>query len=201
MYSAIAHHYLGVDETTGLYSFEDINGNGLDVTDRIFVTKPLTSHFFGGLNNSIKLKNIHLDFFFQFVGKTLRGPITQFAAAGILANQPQHQLDRWQEIGDNKNFQKFSRNTGTGSAAQRISTYLINSDRLVDASFIRLKNISLSWDAPTSWLQKIKLTNVRLYLQGQNVFTISNYMGDPEVGIVRTLPTLRTVTMGLQLTL
>lgn len=201
MYSAIAYHYLGVDETTGLYSFEDINGNGLDVTDRIFVTKPLTSHFFGGLNNSIKLKNIQLDFFFQFVDKTLRDPITQFAAAGILANQPQHQLDRWQEIGDNKNFQKFSRNTGTGSAAQRISTYLINSDRLVDASFIRLKNISLSWDAPTSWLQKIKLTNVRLYLQGQNVFTISNYMGDPEVGIVRTLPTLRTVTMGLQLTL
>ena len=48
---------------------------------------------------------------------------------------------------------------------------------ITDASFIRLKNVSLSWQVPEVLLRKLHFQNVRLYVQGQNLFTITKYKG------------------------
>ena len=61
-----------------------------------------------------------------------------------------------------------------------------------------MKNINLSYQLPKSWLNKVGLQQFSIYVQGQNLFTITGYKGfDPESQGVAT-PPLRTITTGLQ---
>ncbi len=78
-----------------------------------------------------------------------------------------------------------------------------------DASFIRLKNLALSYEVPQPKLQKVGLRRVRVYLSAQNLFTISDYKGyDPQTksgslqapGVDRgSFPIARTYTIGINL--
>ena len=71
----------------------------------------------------------------------------------------------------------------------------------VDASFIKFKNISISWQLPDSWDKAIHFKNLRVFTNMQNVFTITNYKGlDPETR-GNGLPPLQVITFGLQATL
>jgi len=71
-----------------------------------------------------------------------------------------------------------------------------------DASYIRLKNMSLSWQLPDPWKKKLRLQNARIYVQGQNLLTMTRFQGlDPENKSPSRLPPLRVVTMGVQTTL
>ena len=64
----------------------------------------------------------------------------------------------------------------------------------MDASFIRLNNVSLSYNLAGNALKKLHMANARVYLQAQNLFVISNYDGyDPESGPVAVPPLLRVV--------
>jgi hypothetical protein len=93
----------------------------------------------------------------------------------------------------NSNFDLFSSYTNVASISDGVWT---------DASYIRLKNLSLSWQLPQAALRKLHLTNLRLYTQGQNLLTITNYKGlDPENLSTTSLPMLRMVTVGIQATL
>lgn len=90
------------------------------------------------------------------------------------------------------------------------STNFINSSRYVyDASYVKLKNLSLSWRVPAALLSKISMRNLELYVSGQNLFTITSYPGyDPEVtnatnavtqGLeMGVIPNPRTYTIGLR---
>jgi hypothetical protein len=79
--------------------------------------------------------------------------------------------------------------------------YAASDQALVDASFIRLKNASISYTLPSAWLSRARIQNARVYVQGQNLWTITPYEGfDPESQGVAT-PPLRTITAGLQFTL
>jgi hypothetical protein len=76
-----------------------------------------------------------------------------------------------------------------------------NSDKgYTDASFLRIKNISLSYSLPDKWVEKWHMKKLRIYAQGQNLFTITKYKGfDPETQDLTLLPPLRTITAGLQI--
>ena len=67
-----------------------------------------------------------------------------------------------------------------------------------DGSFFRLKTLTLGYSLPESLRSKLKLQNARIYLQGQNLFTITRYKGaDPEgLGYPYALP--RQFTVGIQ---
>jgi hypothetical protein len=68
-------------------------------------------------------------------------------------------------------------------------------------SYVRLKNLSLSWQLPKGWLQKAHIQNVRIYFNGQNLTTFTKYKGlDPETRGFN-LPPLRTLTAGVKLDL
>ena len=55
-----------------------------------------------------------------------------------------------------------------------------------DGSYIRVQNVSLAYTLPRQWLKSIYLTNVKIYCNIQNLFTITKYDGfDPEVGSMR----------------
>jgi TonB-linked SusC/RagA family outer membrane protein len=188
LYTPKGLQYVGIDSKTGVYTFKDLDGNGsdLDQADQVATSQSLTSHAFGGLLNSFSYKNLQLEVFLQFADKTARLP--DFTIPGMMGNQPVAVMDRWSKEGDVKPFQKFSQSYIPNGASIRYSGLTAASDRFADASFIRLKNVSLSWKASP---------HLRLYLQAQNLFSITDYIPDPEISSVFSLPALRTVTAGI----
>jgi hypothetical protein len=114
------------------------------------------------------------------------------------ANQPVYVLDRWQKEGDKARFQRYNQDYSTISS----SNNAVMSDlQFGDASFIRLKNIALSYTLPAGWIKRLALQQARVYFQGQNMLTITNYKGyDPENRNYLVLPPLKVFTLGCQFT-
>lgn len=191
------YHFTGVDPVSGVYQFEDMNGDGsITSADRLRAMN-LSTQYYGGVNNSIHYKNFQLDILFQYVkqtGNNYQGLL--FAQPGMRNQQPSAVIrDHWRQPGDQSTIQKFSNSSSVVSTAQ--SRYRDSDEVVEDASFIRLKNINLSYVLPASVFKGLKC---RLYAQAQNLVTFTNYYGlDPESMSV-SLPTLRTITAGLQLT-
>lgn len=76
---------------------------------------------------------------------------------------------------------------------------------LQDASFLRVKNIQLSYNLPSRWVEKINMKRLMLYVNGENLFTFTGYEGiDPEItrlGSTQTLyPTMKQISFGLNVT-
>ncbi|MCK9305272.1 MAG: TonB-dependent receptor, partial [Bacteroidales bacterium] len=117
----------------------------------------------------------------------------------IIQNQPAIVLNRWKNPGDITDIQRYSKDSGDPwKAYMRMQ----DSDRvLTDASYIRLKNLSLTYTFSEENVRKLHLQGLSLYIQGQNLLTITNYQGlDPETGKT-TLPPLRLITGGIRITL
>ena len=114
-------------------------------------------------------------------------------------NQPTLVLNRWQQHPDNAAVQKLT--TGLNqSINDAIGRFMQSDGTIADASFCRVRNIELSWRLPAQWLKNISLKNGRVYLQAQNLFTITSYKGtDPETRNLLTLPPLRTIAAGIEL--
>ncbi|HEX4850336.1 MAG TPA: SusC/RagA family TonB-linked outer membrane protein, partial [Puia sp.] len=200
----VAFHSTGVDSATGVYQFEDVTHGGSTLnpsnpTD-LRAYKEITQNYFGGLDNNFSYKGFQLDIFFQFVKQTGNLYLYNTMPGYKAMNQPTLVLTRWQNPGDNTVIQKFSQRIG-GPAwnGYRNST---QSDMMIgDASFVRLKNVSISYQLSPVWLQRAHIQNCRIYMQGQNLLTITSYKGlDPEVQTRYNLPLLRVVIAGIQLT-
>ncbi len=188
---------LGVNPNTGIYEFEDVNGDGVITTldDRQSI-EDLSPNFFGGIGNTFSYKNFTLDLFFQFKKQKAFNSFTTQTSPGSRRNGSVNLLDRWQEIGDEVSITKATASLDFTNAAsrenQRFSTAAVS-----DASFIRLRNISLSYNIPTNYAHGL---NINMYVQGQNLLTITNFDGpDPEQSSLLILPPLRQITLGLQI--
>jgi len=192
------YHYIGLDPQTGVYQFEDVNGDGMitSADDRKTI-KDLNPQFYGGLQNQLHYGPVQLDFLFQFVKQENFNPTFMFGMPGTMTNQPVAVVDHWQQSGDSAPYQVYS--SGINSTIQRANTRHAQSDAgISDASYIRLKNISLSYDLPERWTKKMKC---RLSLQGQNMLTLTKYKGaDPEFKTAGFLPPLHIYTTSLQMT-
>ncbi len=191
------YRFLGVDAQTGLYQFEDVNGDGvINSDDRTFVAD-LTPQFYGGLQNQVRYKNWNLDFLFQFVKQQQYNTGT-LGIPGTMGNQSAAVAYRWQQAGDLASFQKYT--SGSNAAVAQGYVNYINSDGVItDGSFIRLKNVSLSYAFPAKWVGDVGCT---LVLEGQNLITLTRYKGaDPEFTGINSLPPLRIFTAGVRLTL
>lgn len=200
------YHFLGVDPVTGLYQVADSHGSPTSspdyLTDRNILLSTLPK-FYGGFQNRFTYKGFELDFLFQFVKQIGQNshfnsglfPPGSFASGN--SNQPVSVVNRWQEPGDIAPIMKYSSDLFAlldlvGMAAGSDAGYS-------DASYIRLKNLSLSWQMPLKWQQKAHLQSCRIYIQGQNLLTITKYRGmDPENQSLSYLPPLRVLTIGMQ---
>jgi len=187
------YHYTGIDPQTGIYTFEDVNGDGLltAVEDKKTISD-LTPDYFGGLQNSIKYKKWQLDFLLQFAKQKNYNGSSYFGLPGAEGNQPASALNSWRQSGDNADFQVYT--TGTNSSASAAYYRYFESDGAIsDASYIRLKNISLSYDIP------LKDFKCRIFFEGQNLLTFTHYDGaDPEFTSLGYLPPLKVFSAGLQ---
>lgn len=190
------YHFLGLNPETGIFQFEDINGDGaITFADRIYSVE-LAQKYYGGITNSFSYKGLEVTVFLQFVQQE-RDRYTAFNMPGALKlNQPLNVLDaRWISPGDITTAQLFTRVNSAASTAY--SQYRSSDGVIEDASFIRLKNVSISYQFPERLLGPIK---GRLYIQGQNLLTFSKYDGlDPETGS-SFLPPLTSFAAGMQLT-
>jgi TonB-linked SusC/RagA family outer membrane protein len=202
--SYYAYHSTGVNSSNGQYQFYSAQNKG-DTTapsypQDLVLSKPITQQYYGGLLNSFTYKGLKLDIFLQFVkqmGRNYYGSGGFQLPGTFNYNQPTTVMSRWQKPGDVTNIGEFSAYRHADPHGVLGASDFIFSD----ASFIRLKNISLSYELPAQWKKKAFLQNARVYLQAQNLFTITKYPGlDPETQGLN-LPPLRMITGGIQLTL
>jgi hypothetical protein len=185
------YHLNSVDPATGkaIYATEP----GSASTSPYFYTTngKQTPDFFGGFGNSFVYKNWQLDAFGQFVKQMGRGDLT--STPGNYRNNYQYVLSRWQNPGDITNIPKASRTSD--------SRFSGSSGDFFDASYFRLKNVSLSYNLPTKWLSHIGVERLRVYAQGQNLYTWwhkNNPFLDPES--LKSIPPVRSLVFGTQFT-
>lgn len=195
----------GVDPATGVFRFTDQNKDGMLNSQDYVVLGNTDPVFYGGFLNSLQYRNFQLDLFFEFRKQTGSNYLASVYIAyaqtpGTMANQPTAVLDRWQVPGNRSDIQQFTATPGTD--AFNALNYLYSSGGVYsDASFIRLKNISLSYSIPENWLKKHSMTGAMVYLRAENLLTITGYKGaDPETQNLYSLPPLRTITAGIQFT-
>jgi TonB-linked SusC/RagA family outer membrane protein len=190
--------FAGVNLETGVNEYHTVDGKTVTapVGQDLYVPVDWSPRFYGGFQNSLNYKNLKLDFLFQFVKQDAQNLATGFGyVLGAINNQPVEVLDRWQKPGDQTTIRKFSNS---------LPDFYVNSSTLTsrDASYIRLKNVSLSYDFPAPWTKAVRLDRCRVFAQGQNLLTFTNYIGlDPETPANGTIPPLRVITFGLQVTL
>ncbi|MEP6930770.1 MAG: SusC/RagA family TonB-linked outer membrane protein, partial [Flavobacterium sp.] len=191
----LLYNYKGVDPQTGIYTFEDLNKDGvITFPDDRQISANLNPKYYGGIQNRLSYKGITLDFLFQFVNQKNR--TYPMGPAGMMSNQQQRMTQSWVNPGDTAPYQINT--TGYNNDAMT-ADYMYNQSTatITDASFIRLKNIALSYDLPLH----LNDTNCRLMIQGQNLLTFTKYKdGDPEFISSGFLPPLKVITAGIQLT-
>ncbi|WP_374173172.1 SusC/RagA family TonB-linked outer membrane protein [Flavobacterium tructae] len=191
----LRYHYTGLDPITGIYQFEDQNNDGkISSPDDRQTVVNLNPDYFGGFQNQLRYKNWKLDFLFQFVKQ--RNLSFDNGLAGYMSNQPERMINSWQQTGDFGPYQIYSAGYNLGAVMAQ-SRYGMSDATIVDASYIRLKTLAVTYDAPLN-LKEIKCV---VSLQGQNLLTFSPYKdGDPEFSMAGYLPPLKIITAGIQLT-
>lgn len=210
--------FIGVDPQTGLGQYRDVDGDGsLYEPEDYVIMGDLLPKFFGGFNNDLNYKNVSLSFFFQFIKQD--GPMINYgpyaSPYGARVNQDISALDRWQKPGDITSIPKATTSSTSEAYTNFRDYYRYSSAVWDDASFIRLKNVSISYDL-SQWVRPYKIQSLRVFAQGQNLLTFTSYRGlDPEIqgfdrsvvsqvnpfGTVRapSMPAMRTYTFGIQI--
>lgn len=178
-----APKYAGVDPANGdpLFYLPDGKSttNVYGDAGKFIVGDP-NPDWIGGITNTVTWKGLELNFLFQGVF----GNQVQDGAGGFMSasgdwfdNQTRDQLNRWQKPGDVTNVPEARINRYGDFESPSISTRYI-----YDASYVRLKNITLAYNVPQKLVNKAKLSSARVYVSGVNLLTFTDYPGwDPEV--------------------
>ncbi|MBQ2210027.1 MAG: TonB-dependent receptor [Prevotella sp.] len=182
----------------GDYIYEDVNGDGvIDDSDQTFIGNP-EPKFTWGFGNTFSYKGFDLSFQFSgSVGNKVMNYQRRFLdITGSTSNQLTTVLDyarlaKYDAEGPEDYRNYYVVNTGTIMPRLSTESGVNKNNRVSDAyvedgSYIRLQNVSLSYTLPRKLIQKIYLTNAKVYCNIQNLFTITKYDGfDPEVGSLR----------------
>lgn len=182
----------------GLVEIEDVDGDGtispgISANGRgDYVNVGYSSpKMYGGFTNTFQFKNLQLDVFLQFARQA--GFSNQY-----LSETPPGFMNNMSTSLLNSGLRPTA---DYGDAFYSYLDYTQSERVLSDASFIRAKNISLSYKLPAKWTEKLKISNCNIYMRGQNLFTITNYEGlDPETQTL-SVPPLKMFTLGIQCSL
>ena len=194
-------NYIGVNPQTGLYSFQDKNKDGQITVDNSGkddrYVYSLTPKFFGGLGLNFSYKDLQLGLFFNIKKQTGPNGLYQGALTpGTISNQPIEVLNNhWQKPGDIATVAKYTTQPFDNSYNRY---YSVSTGGYTDASFIRLNNLSISYNLSKEWVKKAGMQGCSIFLYAQNLFVITNYKGiDPETQNFGGLPPAKTITGGL----
>ena len=133
--------------------------------------------FFGGVTSNFSYIGFEVNAFFQFqYGNEIYNANRQFYEHyGYSYTATDKALDRWTP--DNKDTDVYRSSWNDDNSNTRDSDIFLE-----DGSYIRLKNLTLAYNLDSSLLEKVSLRSARIYVQGSNLITLTNYEGpDPEV--------------------
>lgn len=209
--------FTGVDPQTGIAQFKDQDGDGALTEGNDFITMgDLLPRFYGGLNNTLNYKDISLSFLFQFVKQ--EGPSIGYGPMashiGQLANMDVAVLDRWKAPGDITDVPRATATASNIAYTSYRNNYRYSTAVWDDASYIRLKNVALSYDL-SKFSKRLHIQQMSVNFNAQNLLTWTTFRGmDPEMqgfdrtfvsqvnpfGSVKTVstPSVRTYTFGVQ---
>ena len=195
--------------------YTDVNDDGaIDIDDKIVIGNAFPDYQIGW-NNTLSYKNVELSFLIQ----TSQGN-DLFNTPRIRLENPNEGtsralLDRWTPDNQDTDVPAFI-DQRTREDANLVNTVSLSGNEtsrwVEDASYIRLRSITLAYNLPASWLNRVGISNLRVYTSGTNLFTITDYTGyDPEVGSFgtndaslgvdfSTYPSSKTFTFGAQVT-
>ncbi|OIQ21566.1 TonB-dependent receptor [Lacinutrix sp. MedPE-SW] len=197
--SFYAVRWAGVNPNNGSPLYLDKDGLITDTysdDDRVILDKSFIPKYTGGFGVDMSYKNFSLNTLFSFAAEQYRNngsiAVVEDPSLISISNQSVSILNEWQTPGQV---------TDIPSSAYG-STRLLSTDRYIeDASFLRLRNVTLSYSLDKEILERTKLfTGIRVYAQAQNLLTFSKWRGfDPESNISSTFfefPTPRTFSVG-----
>jgi TonB-linked SusC/RagA family outer membrane protein len=178
--------YQSEDTSPGDRRFKDLNGDGrVDGDDREIIGSPIPD-FFGGLNMNFSYKNwdIGIDLYGSYGSEIMNFVRLELETAGgyglgdAFTNIGREYYEkRWTGPGTTNTY---ARAIGNDSQIQngRASDYFME-----DGSFLRLRNLRVGYNLPTTLIETLGMSSARVYLSGQNLITLTGYSGyDPEVG-------------------
>ena len=189
----------GVDSETGELIYRDVNGDGsVTASDKAYIGDPNPDFTFG-MTNIFSYKNFDLSVLIQGVYGNDIFNASRMETEGMYdgKNQSTRVLDRWRRPGMITSIPKAGYD-------MKISSYFIE-----DGSFLRLKDLTLSYNVDKSKMKKLGITRLQPYVSATNLLTLTKYLGfDPEVnqwgnsGTVQgidwgTYPQTRTFIVGL----
>ncbi|MHA7830254.1 MAG: SusC/RagA family TonB-linked outer membrane protein [Flagellimonas sp.] len=182
----------------------DVNGDNAYTTEDFVSIGNALPDFSFGFNTDLEYKNWKLNLLVQgTAGNDIYSSTIAFATGGL--GQARHPT------------LKDAQNVWTPQNESDYPTYspstqnFRNSSRFVyDATYAKVKNLSLSYVFPKEILDRLKVNNAEIYVSGQNIWTITDYPGlDPEVTSIRSpllvgndfnaLPNPTTYTIGIKL--
>lgn len=191
------YNYEGIDPETGIFTFTDYNNDGkISSPDDDRVIENVGVRFHGGWSNQLSYRQWEFSSLFQLVNQIQNNYNSVITRPGTMFNLPVEALDIWSE---NNPDGKYMSPTVSGNQQKNLAHMNFRSSTVAigDASFIRLKNIQLSYRLPVNRYRG----NILLYVQGQNLLTITDYFGlDPEFVNAGYLPPLRTWSLGARIT-
>jgi TonB-linked SusC/RagA family outer membrane protein len=183
--------------------------NNYNLATRQYVGLSAMPKFTGGWMNTVSYKAFSLNAFMNFVygNAVYNASRFLFDSDGLYESYNQMVLaegwTRWEKPGDIATHPKPV--FGRGDASNATSTRFLE-----DGSYLRLRNVTLSYNLPKQWLSRAKIQNARFFLSGDNLFTVTNFSGpDPEVTLGGTgdgnssikYPISRKIMFGINLTL
>lgn len=161
---------LGAVAQPGDIRYKDINGDGvINLNDRTFIGKPIADYTLG-FNINLSYKNFDfVTYSYASVGNDM---IRNYERTENRLNKLDYVLDRWTGEGTSNDVPRV---TAGASSNNVFSDYFVE-----DASFLRIQNIQLGYSLPLSFVERAKLSKVRLYASVNNIYTFTKYRGfDP----------------------
>lgn len=203
-YSFYLKDYYGVNPSNGeaLWVTEDGSLSNDYNKARYYYAGSPEPKLFGGFNTSVSWKGLTLSAYFEFKwgNKVYLVENRYITSDGnqMGANQSIYTLDYWQNPGD----------TGTNPmpyAGNNSNSYTWTDRWLEDGSYLRLKDITLSYMLPQKALEKIRLKGLKFYVSGLNLYTFHDVsFWDPERGVTGIgygiYPVTKTVVGGIEIT-
>ena len=175
-----------------------VTTNDYSSADYYYVNKSSLPKVYGGFNTSLSWKGFDLSAIFAYSigGYIYNRDITMILHNGSLEGRDWSTeiLRRWTP--DNRYTDVPALSTTSNNWNSASTRFLQNN------SYMRLKNLTLSYNLPKQWISKLSLSSVQVYVQGDNLFTIHRNQGlDPEQGITGITyyryPAMRTISGGI----
>lgn len=194
-----AVRYAGVNPANGdalWYTKDGKITNVYDEADKVLTGKSYMAPWQGGFGTSLTWKGLTFDAQFAWVADRWVMNNDRFfdESNGLYSsayNQSTVLFNRWQKPGDITTIPRYG-------VSPEVDTHLME-----DASFVRLKNVTLSYVLPAKWTKPARIIDkVRVFAQAQNLLTFTKFTGmDPESSVnvyQATYPMSRQFTFGLE---